>query len=105
MRVLFISSLHSYKVFILLFSSPSAHSMSNSLTHFDSIISNGDSNLDSVRPRIPVMQCVCTVHYTVIKYLHTFTMLFSSPSAHSMSNSLTHFFSIICGRDSNLESV
>ena len=95
-------------MFPVLFSSPNAHSMSNSLTHFVSMICNRDSNLESVRPRILVIQSACTVNFFTTKlvlYAHTFPVLFSSPNAHSMSNSLTHFVSMICNRFSNLESV
>ena len=94
--------------FPVLFSSPNAHSMSNSLTHFVSMICNRFSNLESVRPRILVIQSACTVNFFTTKlvlYAHTFPVLFSSPNVHSMSNSLTHFVSMICNRDSNLESV
>ena len=95
--------------FHMLFSSPSTLRMSNSLTHFVSMMYKRDSNWKSVRPCILVVLGVCTVHFFttqyVILHVHTFHMLFSSTSKISTSNSLTHFVLMMYKRDSNLKSV
>ena len=100
--------IHYVHTFPMLFSSPSTSSTSNSLTHYISMIYSRDSNLESVRQRTCVVQGACTDHFftiLLVHYVHTFPMLFSSPSASIMSNSVTHFISTIYNRDSNLESV
>ena len=89
---------HYVHTFPMLFSSPSASIMSNSLTHFISVIYSRDSNLESVRQRTCVIIGACTDHFFTILLIHdvqTFQMLFSSPSTSIMSNSLTHFISMI----------
>ena len=45
------------------------------------------------------------LHYTVLVYVHAFTMLFSSPIAFRTSYSLRHFISMVCKWDSSLKSV
>ena len=59
--------------FSMLFSSPSTFSMSNSLTFFVSMIYKRDSNLKSVRARILVILCVCSVHFFTTQQYYMYT--------------------------------
>ena len=78
----------------------------NSLTHFVLMKHNCDSNLESVRSSILVIQGVHVVFITqLVVNSHTFPVLVSSSSKFSTPNSLTHFVLIKHNWDSNLEFV